>query len=261
MTNDAPAAAKRCTVDLCDEPHMAKGLCPRHYRAVKSYGDPRGKKCATCDKYLADVRGNSHGDYCSKACRPRCAVDGCAYPVRKRGWCNAHYSQWYLAGEVRQMSYTWRGDEGGPCGWCTAAVEGRRRYCSDSCQTMAFRSSRGGGPRPRAGWQCVRCDDPIDPDEIGPTGKRRRSDVMMCHACRRAKYTRHKVSVSALAKRDGTDCRLCGEPIDMALRMPDLMSASVDHVVPFARGGTHDPSNLQLAHNICNRRKGASAPP
>jgi 5-methylcytosine-specific restriction endonuclease McrA len=79
----------------------------------------------------------------------------------------------------------------------------------------------------------------------------------MCDHCRRAKYTRHKASVSVLANRDGTDCGICGEPVDMTIRMPDLMSASVDHIYPYARGGSHDPSNLQLAHNICNRRKSA----
>lgn len=30
----------------------------------------------------------------------------------------------------------------------------------------------------------------------------------------------------------------------------------VDHVVPFTRGGSSDPSNLQPAHLGCNSRKG-----
>jgi 5-methylcytosine-specific restriction endonuclease McrA len=32
----------------------------------------------------------------------------------------------------------------------------------------------------------------------------------------------------------------------------------VDHVVPRARGGSDDPSNLQAAHRSCNGRKGQS---
>jgi 5-methylcytosine-specific restriction endonuclease McrA len=31
----------------------------------------------------------------------------------------------------------------------------------------------------------------------------------------------------------------------------------MDHIVPFAAGGTHEPANVQLAHRVCNSRKGA----
>jgi 5-methylcytosine-specific restriction endonuclease McrA len=33
------------------------------------------------------------------------------------------------------------------------------------------------------------------------------------------------------------------------------MAPSLDHILPLARGGAHDHSNLQLAHRICNSRK------
>lgn len=33
---------------------------------------------------------------------------------------------------------------------------------------------------------------------------------------------------------------------------------SVDHIVPLAKGGVHSWNNVQLAHHICNSRKGAS---
>lgn len=45
-------------------------------------------------------------------------------------------------------------------------------------------------------------------------------------------------------------CGICQEPI---LRMED---ATLDHVVPLARGGVHAPSNMQVAHEWCNRSKG-----
>ncbi|WP_354596069.1 HNH endonuclease signature motif containing protein [Streptomyces sp. JL1001] len=43
----------------------------------------------------------------------------------------------------------------------------------------------------------------------------------------------------------------------MSLRRSDdaKWCASVDHVVPRALGGTHEPSNLQLAHLYCNQVK------
>lgn len=57
--------------------------------------------------------------------------------------------------------------------------------------------------------------------------------------------------------RDGWICGLCGEDIDPDLVAPDLECASVDHIIPLARGGTHEMANVQAAHLICNSRKGA----
>ena len=56
----------------------------------------------------------------------------------------------------------------------------------------------------------------------------------------------------------GDVCAICGRPIDKALRFPDPMSASVDHIIPIAKGGhPSDPQNLQLTHLICNQMKAA----
>lgn len=51
-------------------------------------------------------------------------------------------------------------------------------------------------------------------------------------------------------------CGICGQPVDMSLKTPHPMSASVDHIIPISRGGhPSDLSNLQLAHRICNQVK------
>lgn len=55
-------------------------------------------------------------------------------------------------------------------------------------------------------------------------------------------------------------CSLCGVRIDPSLAWPDHGSKSVDHIVPLAKGGTHEQSNLAWAHLICNIRKGANTP-
>ena len=52
-------------------------------------------------------------------------------------------------------------------------------------------------------------------------------------------------------------CGICGRPVDKARKYPDPLAPSVDHIVPIARGGhPSDIENLQLAHWICNERKG-----
>ena len=49
-------------------------------------------------------------------------------------------------------------------------------------------------------------------------------------------------------------CGLCEKPME-----PDAYE--VDHKIPFAYGGGHERTNLQLAHPECNRWKGASVDP
>jgi 5-methylcytosine-specific restriction endonuclease McrA len=42
----------------------------------------------------------------------------------------------------------------------------------------------------------------------------------------------------------------------MDSKVPDRLAPTIDHIVPLARGGTHEPSNVQSAHFICNALKG-----
>ena len=51
-------------------------------------------------------------------------------------------------------------------------------------------------------------------------------------------------------------CGICGMPVDKTLKSPHPMSATVDHIIPVAKGGhPSDINNLQLAHRSCNRAK------
>lgn len=56
-------------------------------------------------------------------------------------------------------------------------------------------------------------------------------------------------------------CGICGQKVDKKLKHPDPMSASLDHIVPLSRDGKHEPSNCQLAHLGCNKKKNKSAAP
>lgn len=57
-------------------------------------------------------------------------------------------------------------------------------------------------------------------------------------------------------------CAICGRPVDFDRKFPDPWSATLDHIIPIAKGG--DPAaidNLQLAHLQCNRIKSSRIMP
>jgi 5-methylcytosine-specific restriction endonuclease McrA len=61
------------------------------------------------------------------------------------------------------------------------------------------------------------------------------------------------VDLTAVAARAGMVCAICGEPVT-----PETLS--FDHIIPLVRGGAHTTANLQVAHRVCNSRKGARLP-
>src|SRR5690625_799747 len=68
----------------------------------------------------------------------------------------------------------------------------------------------------------------------------------------RANYERNRKRIMATQN----TCGICGHPVDFSLKTPHPMSATVDHIIPIAKGGhPSDIENLQLAHWTCNRQK------
>lgn len=229
----SPDCRPRCAVDGCAKAVHAKGMCAAHAQRARVYGDP------TAPFQRQPQRG-------------ACDVEGCDQPKRKTGWCAAHYAQAQKTGQPPvPFRYKWAKERrclvcavehGNPC---------RRRFCSDRCQAMYQNHD---GQRPSA-VPCVSCGESIDLlCDATRKGHRIRADVKLCRRCRQDKR-KHGLSVQVLAHRDGTDCGICGTPVDMSLRRPARMAPSVDHVLPRACGGTNDPANLQLAHLWCNQVK------
>ncbi len=56
--------------------------------------------------------------------------------------------------------------------------------------------------------------------------------------------------------RDEWTCQLCNVAIDRTLDYPDMMSLSVDHIIPLCHGGDDSFANVQAAHLRCNLSKG-----
>ncbi|MBI1339912.1 HNH endonuclease [bacterium] len=63
-------------------------------------------------------------------------------------------------------------------------------------------------------------------------------------------------------ERQGGRCALCGEPMPsdrwrtLHATIWRKQRPTIDHIVARSRGGGDGSHNLQLAHAVCNRRKG-----
>lgn len=60
---------------------------------------------------------------------------------------------------------------------------------------------------------------------------------------------------SYIFERDGYCCQICGKKLAMTKVVPHPKAPTLDHIVPLAQGGTHERSNVQAAHFICNTMK------
>lgn len=57
------------------------------------------------------------------------------------------------------------------------------------------------------------------------------------------------VDLRLVYQRDKGICGICREPVSLEL-------FTIDHIMALSRGGAHVMDNLQIAHRVCNSRKG-----
>jgi hypothetical protein len=89
--------------------------------------------------------------------------------------------------------------------------------------------------------------DRMHPERKADLNHRRRARL---HGCKNVRVNRQSIF-----ERDGWICQLCHKSVNKNLKNPYLKSATLDHIIPLALGGAHEPSNCQLAHMICNSKK------
>lgn len=161
------------------------------------------------------------------------------------------------------------------CGAEFSYVRGRgrlRRFCSDGCKAKRAERNRrnskaiicrecGSNYRPRQGKHGGYCSPKC---YHAAEGRKRRihaspEEAKRHHArLRRARKKAARIeSFSAIEvyERDRWICGICHKKVNRRLKHPDKRSASLDHIVSLADGGSHTKENSQLAHWICNSRK------
>lgn len=82
-----------CKVEGCENKHLAKGYCMKHYMHNRIYGNP-------LPKFIMD-----HAEYCS--------IPGCNNKYAAKGYCHKHYNRWkryndplYIKIEMHGLSHT-----------------------------------------------------------------------------------------------------------------------------------------------------------
>jgi 5-methylcytosine-specific restriction endonuclease McrA len=261
--------ARRETSRQCRSPRSRQGsrealsrlvpaLWPMRRSGPLSYA--RGDSMATCAECGADFvsrqegegkRGGEPQKYCSKQCGWRAArrQRSATYTERERERLARRVPARNLAryGTKRQQaarrklkraacgSYAGRW-VAGPCVCCGEVTVVRARqaigkplYCSHACRTRAKN---------------------VRNIELRREAKHRRRarqrNAFVAPVVRRDIY-----------ERDTWTCQLCGTPVERDAVVPHWYAPTLDHIIPLAAGGTHEPSNAQCAHFICNARKGA----
>jgi 5-methylcytosine-specific restriction endonuclease McrA len=144
------------------------------------------------------------------------------------------------------------------------------RFCSYNCRLLSYKGQRkvkeALNPR-RFDFHCDRCNQIVETDTSVTRGKygrfcrpcalvRRRESYRVKTAKRQGVAKPARLSADALIERDGNLCRLCNTEIDLALARNSRFGATIDHIVPLSLGGSDDIENMQLAHWICNIKKG-----
>lgn len=222
--------------------------------------------CPVCDCAFdvdLDIRGQARRMYCTDQCNRKafqdrksaakqsarrlavkpCATCGAVIPVRIRGpvgrWCSTACSE-VARGQRRESPLPAIECALPGCDEVFVPMFDTQRCCSEQHgKNLYNRESRADGRQQPEAWTDARRD----------RYHRRR-------ALKKAATTGRPVRRAEIAARDGYACGICKAPVAMDAVWPDPLSPSLDHVVPLARGGVHDPLNVQLAHLGCNSSKG-----
>jgi hypothetical protein len=213
-------------------------------------GDPlrnlRKPRCAKCERrrqtqqacITCGANTTGRAIYCT-GCRPKAAANRKRYPARDCAWCMAPFSP--LRNAVHCCSAT-----------CSNAL--RRQLALYNAPDRSHlpiclicRQPSRKSPNAK-GTYC---------DECGPSWKaeRDRHHVTRKNHARRSVLV-ELVTVEQLADRDGNDCHLCGDAVDMTVSGMQPYGPTIDHVVPVSKGGRTEMSNCKLAHRHCNVTRG-----
>lgn len=232
---------KTCSVHDCTRPHQARGYCTTHYsqwqRSQPGYkrGGEAGRRdrmveiiCEYCESVkLIRAHHAKAQRYCSLKCCARANKSTCnpgewpTYSTDIVVYTGPKHQPRQV--ETIQGKGLWTA---GQCRICTTWFVSNVLdvTCSKDCQYRHYRNT------------CNRAKE------------------------RRRARKRNGYVADVYRKRvfelDAYKCHLCGRRCDPTKSVPHPRAPTVDHVIPLAAGGTHEPANCRTACFRCNAIKG-----
>lgn len=245
------------------------------------------RKCIRCDGLIPrPAEGSGPGAYKRRKCAdcgprkrlkttsPKCFCVDCgtaleyygsgARPLRCDECRTLHINAYKLARLKAKRHDELTGRFPRPCETCGKTIEltecesglRGRRFCSRICQPSVKRARLRSLPS-----KCHACGV-----EFCALGSRWRFCSDECRSRTRSSQNRAKNAKRRGARREAVDyllvfarddwrCQICRKPVLEKHSFPHPQSATVDHIVPLSKGGSHTLENVQLAHFGCNARR------
>lgn len=235
MGVDSPA--RLCGMDGCNKPLRARDMCSNHYNRSQYPSSerhpPRTVECAVCERPMQTTSSRTYKrNVCSYLCRwfltnPD-AETACVIPTS-----HAAHQRWVSPDS--RLPVLWK-----PAPATVAPRPSRIRWVAGICR-------RCGAPFVDT-WLAEASSTHCSAACSKALGKQRR------RARERGAYVAD-VSPHAVFERDAWRCGLCRRKVRRNVKVPHPLAAVLDHIVPLAKGGTHEPGNVQCAHFRCNSVK------
>ena len=244
-----------CSFNVCDRLSFAKGLCKTHYTQQrrgmelkplkKQRNAPRTTTCIFVG--CARVTSNATWGLCSGhtkqvktkgVLRPlkemnvysNCTFEDCGKPHSGRGLCVGHYTQW-RAGKPLTPLFE-------PTLECSVDGCSNKHFSKSLCRKHYSQQYREENKATVREWEVKR--------------RTRKKGVG---------YEKG-ISVASLRKRDGDFCFYCNTSLEFdgwdstyTTATVNDSCATLEHIVPISKGGSHSWGNVVLACWKCNRTK------
>ena len=273
-----------CNVGGCNKKAIKNGYCNAHNLKYKKYGDPlfngrrekykpKPRKCLECDVEFIPKKEQETKPvkYCSKKCKiiahkklmtkpkPKCVV--CDKEMRR--FDNKHCSDKCYKVSLEKQKEQTRVNSLITCSVCGKEYESRKnrdsKYCSRECYNLIHKICQHCGKEFSGNEHSKYCSEKCQRNAYNKINPWRNRESAHRRKARIKKVRVGHVSGNVIYQRDNGKCQICRKMVDITLRHPHPMSASIDHIVPIALGGSHENKNVQLTHLICNMKKGTSA--
>lgn len=148
------------------------------------------------------------------------------------------------------------------------AAKSTQIFCSQRCREIdaikrARKKRNNGFDGTRS---CADCEEQFQIDQPRSMRKycdecrRRRKQDTNARKSQKRRAAGNPVSLSEVVAARGQRCHICQRKINLCLSGRDMMGPTIDHILPVSMGGTNDLANLNIAHRMCNMRRGNRGP-